>query len=110
MECAKECCECKEGCKCEESCSKCCCCKCEFPPYFENKCARRLYMKTLVKEEAKRFCCYAKKFQGLGMGMGTWVPNVEWKNIMRSSSVVKKQKSDVLRRRKVKRVYCWKGS
>eukprot|EP00766_Chilomastix_caulleryi_P004636 gnl/Chilomastix_caulleri/592.p1 GENE.gnl/Chilomastix_caulleri/592~~gnl/Chilomastix_caulleri/592.p1 ORF type:complete len:164 (-),score=69.66 gnl/Chilomastix_caulleri/592:80-571(-) len=32
-------------------------------------------MKTLVKgRKAKRFCCYAKKFQGLGMGMGTWVP------------------------------------
>ena len=60
---------CKGECHCCESMMK-------VPSYFKCERSRCAFMKTICKEEAKRYCCLVRMLNGLGMGMGLWVPEM----------------------------------
>ena len=48
----------------------------EMPSYFKCEKSRCVFMKTVCKEEAKRYCCVRRTLKGLGMGMPLWVPEM----------------------------------
>ena len=64
-------CECNKG---EEEC--CCGCKMEKPEYFKCEISRCAFLKTMCKEEAKRYCCIRRTLKGLGMGLPIWTPEM----------------------------------